>query len=176
MLNPTAVARTAPIAIASRKPRSEYSNEFSSSHHTPGGVQLPGSMSSSASGESGTTNVRGRKDRPCDACRKRKSRCVINEGQTTCVLCQFHTQDCTFVQSPQPRKRKLNAEGKEESVAKRRYEFILLAACLFLLHSLLYILFLCCSISHNVLTCFATDPQIELTSENEGQRSRVSQV
>jgi hypothetical protein len=36
------------------------------------------------------------------------------------VLCQFHTQECTFVQSPQPRKRKLNTEGKEESVAKRR--------------------------------------------------------
>jgi hypothetical protein len=45
---------------------------------------------------------------------------VINEGQTSCVLCQFHTQECTFVQSPQPRKRKLNTEGKEESVAKRR--------------------------------------------------------
>lgn len=45
---------------------------------------------------------------------------MINEGQTSCVLCQFHTQECTFVQSPQPRKRKLNTEGKEESVAKRR--------------------------------------------------------
>lgn len=139
MSNPTVIARSAPIAIASRKPRPEYSNDFSSSHHS--GVQLSGSMSSSASGESGT-NIRGRKDRPCDACRKRKSRCVINEGQTTCVLCQFHTQDCTFVQSPEPRKRKLNTEGKEESVAKRRYEIILLAAFLCILHSPLYILFL----------------------------------
>jgi hypothetical protein len=77
-------------------------------------------MSSTTSAESGA-NIRSRKDRPCDACRRRKSRCVINEGQTSCVLCQFHTQDCTFVQSPQPRKRKLNTEGKEESVAKRRH-------------------------------------------------------
>lgn len=76
-------------------------------------------MSSTTSADSGT-NVRSRKDRPCDACRRRKSRCVVNEGQTSCVLCQFHTQECTFVQSPQPRKRKLNTEGKEESVAKRR--------------------------------------------------------
>lgn len=126
MSNPTAVARTAPIAIASRKPRPEYSNELSSNHTNR--EQLSGSMSSTASGESGA-NIRGRKDRPCDACRKRKSRCVINEGQTTCVLCQFHTQECTFVQSPQPRKRKLNTEGKEESVAKRRYEMILFAVC-----------------------------------------------
>jgi len=76
-------------------------------------------MSSTTSAESGS-NVRARKDRPCDACRRRKSRCVMQEGQQTCVLCHFHTQECTFVQSPQPRKRKLNAEGKEESSAKRR--------------------------------------------------------
>lgn len=77
-------------------------------------------MSSTTSGES-TTNARTKKDRPCDACRRRKSRCQINEGQASCVLCLFHNQDCTFVQSPQPRKRKLNADGKEEaSAAKRR--------------------------------------------------------
>lgn len=121
MSTPTTLARTAPIAIASRKPRMiEPSIEnFGSSLN--GRTQLSVSMSSSASGDSGM-NVRSRKDRPCDACRRRKSRCVINEGQTICVLCQFHTQECTFVQSPQPRKRKLNIEGgKEESVAKRRY-------------------------------------------------------
>jgi hypothetical protein len=67
------------------------------------------------------TNTRTRKDRPCDACRRRKSRCVMHEGQTACVLCQFHSQDCTFVQSPQPRKRKLNGDSKEDSAAKRRY-------------------------------------------------------
>ena len=114
----SSVARTQPIAIASRKPRHlepsvETSNTSIRSHFSA-------SMSSTTSAESGT-NTRSRKDRPCDACRRRKSRCVINEGQTSCVLCQFHTQDCTFVQSPQPRKRKLNTEGKEESSAKRRY-------------------------------------------------------
>ncbi|KAF8858067.1 hypothetical protein BDZ45DRAFT_591724 [Acephala macrosclerotiorum] len=125
MSNPTAVARTAPIAIATRKPRPDFSTSSetppSNSYLTTGTAraQLSTSMSSSNSGESGT-NIRSRKDRPCDACRRRKSRCVIHEGQTSCVLCQFHTQECTFVQSPQPRKRKLNTEGKEESSAKRR--------------------------------------------------------
>jgi len=116
MSTPTSIARTAPIAIASRalKPSIETST-------TNGSDRLSTSMSSSTSADSGTNNIRSRKDRPCDSCRKRKSKCVINAGQTKCVLCQFHSQDCTFVQSPQPRKRKLNTEGKEESSAKRRY-------------------------------------------------------
>ncbi|KAG4425730.1 hypothetical protein IFR04_001192 [Cadophora malorum] len=121
MSAPIAISRTAPIAIAARRPRPEQSLETPNSQnnsHTNGRTHLSASMSSTAS-EAGT-NIRSRKDRPCDACRRRKSRCVINEGQTSCVLCQFHTQDCTFVQSPQPRKRKLNTEGKEESSAKRR--------------------------------------------------------
>jgi hypothetical protein len=119
MSNSTAVARTQPIAIASRQPRVEPSIESSGSN-LHGRAHISTSMSSTTSAESGT-NTRGRKDRPCDACRRRKSRCVINEGQMSCVLCQFHTQECTFIQSPQPRKRKLNTDGKEESVAKRRY-------------------------------------------------------
>jgi hypothetical protein len=119
MATPTSIARTQPIAIAARKPRLEPTIE-ASSNNSNGRAQLSASMSSTTSAESGA-NIRSRKDRPCDACRRRKSRCVINEGQTSCVLCQFHTQECTFVQSPQPRKRKLNAEGKEESVAKRRF-------------------------------------------------------
>jgi hypothetical protein len=121
MSTPTSIARTAPIAIASRKPH------FDSIHDTPNNSAYgrdfssgSASISSTASMDSGN-NMRSRKDRPCDACRRRKSKCVINEGQSTCVLCQFHSQECTFVQSPQPRKRKLNMEGKEESLAKRRY-------------------------------------------------------
>jgi len=132
MSTPTSVARTAPIAIAARKPRPDTSLELPNSN-TNGRGHLSASMSSTTSAESGS-NIRSRKDRPCDACRRRKSRCVINEGQTSCVLCQFHTQECTFVQSPQPRKRKLNTEGKEESVAKRRsadFSFFLLQSPLF---------------------------------------------
>ena len=124
----SSVARTQPIAIASRKPR--YLEPSVEPANTSIRSQLSASMSSTTSAESGT-NTRSRKDRPCDACRRRKSRCVINEGQTSCVLCQFHTQECTFVQSPQPRKRKLNIEGKEESVAKRRYAQIYIFSAAF---------------------------------------------
>ncbi|EKD12039.1 fungal specific transcription factor domain-containing protein [Drepanopeziza brunnea f. sp. 'multigermtubi' MB_m1] len=120
MSNPTNISRTEPIIIASRKPRQlEPSIETPNSHHLNGGAHLSSSMSSTASGDS-ETNTRSPTDRPCDACRKRDNPCAVNEGQTSCVLCQYHNQDCTLVQSPQPRKRKLNTEGKEESVAKRR--------------------------------------------------------
>ena len=68
------------------------------------------------------TNTRSRRDRPCDACRRRKSRCVLNEGTTVCVLCRFHNQDCTFLQSPQPRKRRLAAGATGDNKRDRERE------------------------------------------------------
>ena len=67
--------------------------------------------------------IRSRRERPCDACRRRKSRCVIQEGAALCVLCGFHKQACTFVQSPRPRKRKVvETDNKSSSNhAKKRY-------------------------------------------------------
>ncbi|KAK0625058.1 fungal-specific transcription factor domain-containing protein [Bombardia bombarda] len=47
-----------------------------------------------------------RMDRPCDICRKRKSRCVREPDQERCVLCTFHDRECTYVVEPQPRKKK----------------------------------------------------------------------
>lgn len=67
-----------------------------------------------------TPAQRSRRERPCDACRRRKSRCVIHEGALLCVLCEFHKQECTFVQSPLPRKRKINLDGQREESAKKR--------------------------------------------------------
>ncbi|TGO11214.1 hypothetical protein BTUL_0115g00340 [Botrytis tulipae] len=120
MSTPTSIARTAPIAIASKKPHLDTILDTPNNSSNGRDISsLSTSMSSVASMDLGN-NMRSRKDRPCDACRRRKSRCVINEGQSTCVLCQFHSQDCTFLSSPQPRKRKLNMDGKEESIAKRR--------------------------------------------------------
>ncbi|KAG9237990.1 fungal-specific transcription factor domain-containing protein [Amylocarpus encephaloides] len=51
-----------------------------------------------------------RRDRPCDACRKRKSRCVLEDNSPVCVLCRFHNQNCTFLQEPLSRKRKVPQE------------------------------------------------------------------
>jgi hypothetical protein len=71
---------------------------------------------------SGLANIRSRRERPCDACRRRKSRCVIHEGAVLCVLCEFHKQECTFVQDPQPRKRKVVVDdSKEKTSPKKRY-------------------------------------------------------
>jgi hypothetical protein len=54
-----------------------------------------------------------RPQRPCDACRKRKSRCEILENEAECVLCQFHKQTCTFVHDP-PKKKRRTSEGPVE--------------------------------------------------------------
>lgn len=47
-----------------------------------------------------------RRDRPCDACRRRKSRCIIPQDSETCIMCQSRLEQCTFVQKPQGRKRR----------------------------------------------------------------------
>ena len=60
-----------------------------------------------------------KRERPCDACRRRKSRCEVREG-LVCVLCQFHKQDCTFLQDPQPRKRKVVPEIERQDVSPKR--------------------------------------------------------
>ena len=44
--------------------------------------------------------------RPCDPCRRRKSRCEVVGGHPPCLLCRFHRQECTFNDDPQPRKRR----------------------------------------------------------------------
>lgn len=48
---------------------------------------------------------------------------MIHEGAVLCVLCEFHKQECTFVQSPLPRKRKVVDGEKKESpgATKKRY-------------------------------------------------------
>ena len=65
---------------------------------------------------------RDRKDRPCDACRRRKSKCVMNEGQTVCAACGMHGQKCTFLEDPRPRKRRVDGDGSTPDTAKRRYK------------------------------------------------------
>lgn len=45
--------------------------------------------------------------RPCDSCRRRKSKCVTESGDSICMLCKFHNHRCTYNEAPQPRKRSL---------------------------------------------------------------------
>ncbi|GAM88031.1 hypothetical protein ANO11243_060600 [Dothideomycetidae sp. 11243] len=54
----------------------------------------------------GTLESSKRRSRPCDACRRRKIRCLYaSDDSDQCVLCQSRSVDCTFVDSP-PRKRR----------------------------------------------------------------------
>ncbi|KAF2187707.1 hypothetical protein K469DRAFT_685588 [Zopfia rhizophila CBS 207.26] len=98
--------RPTPIPIAAARPRKQRS---------PSGKENLVTGKPVSNTVSPVANIRTRKERPCDACRRRKSRCVIHEGAVLCVLCEFHKQECTFVQSPLPRKRKVVDDGKRDS-------------------------------------------------------------
>jgi hypothetical protein len=113
-IQPGPMPRTTPVPIAAARPRKQQKLSPAKENPTAG---KPTSTNGSVS------NTRSRRERPCDACRRRKSRCVIHEGAALCVLCEFHKQECTFVQSPLPRKRKVVDGDKKDSpnVSKKRY-------------------------------------------------------
>ncbi|CAC9886850.1 unnamed protein product [Aureobasidium pullulans] len=60
-------------------------------------------------------SARSAKERPCDACRRRKTRCVKESGEDKCVLCKFHSQECTYLHEPVARTRKRKAQPIEET-------------------------------------------------------------
>ncbi|KAF2261835.1 hypothetical protein CC78DRAFT_338034 [Lojkania enalia] len=102
-----AMPRPTPVPIAAARPRKQQ-------RPSPGKENLVSAKPVSST-VGPVANIRTRRERPCDACRRRKSRCVIHEGAVLCVLCEFHKQECTFVQSPLPRKRKVVDDGKKDS-------------------------------------------------------------
>ncbi|KAL6706560.1 Fungal specific transcription factor [Coniothyrium glycines] len=63
------------------------------------------------------THLRPR--RPCDTCRRRKSRCEVIDDELPCLLCRFHRQECTFKEEPQPRKRRATAGVEESGISSR---------------------------------------------------------
>ncbi|KAI9731633.1 MAG: Fungal specific transcription factor [Claussenomyces sp. TS43310] len=65
---------------------------------------------------SGTISSR---PRPCDACRKRKSRCVLRPSQSVCVLCQFHEEECTFIEDPPRQSHKRASDAPRSSRPKK---------------------------------------------------------
>jgi hypothetical protein len=124
-----------PVTIAAARPP-QPKRRMSGKENLPQGK--PTSSSAVAS-------VRNRRERPCDACRRRKSRCVIHEGAVLCVLCEFHKQECTFVQDPQPRKRKVTGDAdkqREGGSPKKRYALTwmqgVLATCKSGLHTRIF--------------------------------------
>ena len=58
------------------------------------------------------TFTRSRKDRPCDLCRKRKTRCV-KDGTRLCQNCRRHSLDCTYDQAPAKRAKHVRHEQQQ---------------------------------------------------------------
>lgn len=81
------------------------------------------SFTNAAAPQNGTTsNGYARRDRPCDACRRRKSRCIMLQDATMCIMCQSRLEECTFIENPQRRKRrKLDTDESSPDVSKPRY-------------------------------------------------------
>lgn len=53
--------------------------------------------------ESGRRKRQRRSGRPCDPCRKKKTRCVLKDGEDYCVHCQLRGSACTFERDPHVR-------------------------------------------------------------------------
>ena len=61
--------------------------------------------------------------RPCDACKRRKQRCVFRDGQDEiCVMCEFQNVPCTFTDIGMitPVTRKRNTSSGDVPIRKRR--------------------------------------------------------
>lgn len=46
---------------------------------------------------------------------------MIHHDALLCVLCDFHKQDCTFVEAPQPRNRKAETDEQKNVRVKKKY-------------------------------------------------------
>jgi hypothetical protein len=58
---------------------------------------------------------RSRKNRPCDRCRKSKSRCAIGASGPPCSQCSETRKDCTFELAPPVRKPRLQSTAEDGS-------------------------------------------------------------
>ncbi|PWN31434.1 uncharacterized protein FA14DRAFT_158677 [Meira miltonrushii] len=86
-------------------------SSFGPPYHQSKPLQRQGSQSGSSSTEGTHARAyRSRKDRPCDSCRKRKSRCIIEETGQDCQSCRMNNRNCTFEMSPTPRSRPIKNE------------------------------------------------------------------
>ncbi|KAK4665957.1 Fungal specific transcription factor [Podospora pseudopauciseta] len=119
-----AVPRTAPIAIAPKPPTARFppSRQGSVHHHGHNFDSYGSGFNSPDSGSVLSLNTP-----PCEACRNRRSECVMGEDtEEHCVACQYTGTECSLVESSGSssplgaRKRKLNGgDGAEEGRSKR---------------------------------------------------------
>ncbi|TIA92081.1 hypothetical protein E3P81_01670 [Wallemia ichthyophaga] len=84
----------------------DLGQEFSSSSSNLD-YSIPATHLASTSSAHGARPFRSRKQRPCDLCRRSKTRCFITESGPPCNECKQTNKSCTFQEAPQKRKRKL---------------------------------------------------------------------
>lgn len=110
---PSAIPRTAPIAIAPKPSRlarqhhdnASYSGSFPHTASGGGdGFDTPDSAGSPAAGLPAW---------PCEACQHRRIQCTMNDDDDACQSCRARGTECSLVGSPPPRKRKLHGDYGE---------------------------------------------------------------
>ncbi|KAF4840005.1 Transcriptional activator protein DAL81 [Colletotrichum siamense] len=114
MSNPSAVVRTAPIAIAPKPPRRQNSylqDSFTNLDILRG--SMPGREITESVGSYTTRSLS-----PCESCQRSRVRCIVSEDDDSCIPCQASGSDCSLLNSPQPRKRKLNGDF-DDPIGKR---------------------------------------------------------
>jgi len=106
MSTPSAVARTAPIAIAPKPSRPRFPPSRQGSLHVEA---YPGIMGALESPDSDSP-LNGHSPIPCESCLRRRKNCVMSEDDDSCISCQVNGVDCSLAESPQTRKRKSNGD------------------------------------------------------------------
>lgn len=115
MSTPSAVSRTAPIAIAPKPPRMPPSRQ--------GSINLDSYRDGRSGFDSPDSDspLYG-KPAPCETCMLRRIPCVMSDDDDddSCVSCQSNGAECSLAESHQLRKRKLNNGNVAGIRSKRR--------------------------------------------------------
>ncbi len=126
------MARTAPIPIAPKPSSSSPSDPGGRAagisalrrSHPPsrqGSINVDSYPASSAGFDSPDLDspLNSYATTPCEACQRRKIRCVMSDDDDTCISCQVNSIECSLSGSPQPRKRKLDGNFDDTIISKR---------------------------------------------------------
>lgn len=100
------IPTTPSVATPRLSPAAATAGGTSRNSSTMDNASEPSNYSSPENSPTPAVRKPPRADRPCDTCRKRKSRCVKEPDQEKCVLCVFHRRDCTYLDEPQRRKKR----------------------------------------------------------------------
>jgi hypothetical protein len=123
MSTPSAVPRTAPIAIAPKPSSSRFGGQSRNNSINVDSYR-PGSLRNGFdSPDSDSPPSNGNPLIPCEACRRRRIKCVMSDDDDSCISCVVGGSECSLVTEGQyQRKRKLNGGDYhgEESYSKRR--------------------------------------------------------